>query len=282
MATSSAYIKDNPASIPVPKLRIVRPADTGASNQLSVILGSPQDETPFPSMIAKNLLQVTAYDVPEELFDPKYGLQVELLRYRRRSSSTVAFPSPARAGNAGIIHPIHGPGASGNGSFTRGGLMNNEAGGNLPLISAIRPTEWAVTSNNQIVDVSQGCAGFMELNNVKYRTDPNSKLLDQTGFALIPSGLGLGRVAGRRFAYGGNLFPGRFWFRYSIIDTADTHTPKKRISGPLTGTPITLANHVFPFLTTFTSGSWPIAAVNPLFDFTALLEMAFHNGERLP
>lgn len=276
MATSDFYKPIIPASIPVPKIRLLAPLNAGLPTaSLQFVDGKTFGDT-LISLTVSNVPQIIATDIPQELLDPRYGLQVELGRYSRRHGATGANKSWR---DSGIVHPSNAISPS-PGSFTRGGDHDGSAG-SLVNISAIRQTEWPVTSNGQVINVGQGCATFMELSEVAYRSTPTAALLDKTTTAIIPGAQGKHyRFAGRRFAYDGRLFPGRFWFRYSIIDTHDNHTPQKRVSGGWSA-PITLSSKIFPFTVTFDTGGWPIATINPLFNPTSPVA-AFTNNERTP
>jgi hypothetical protein len=185
-------------------------------------------------------VKVTVPGLPTSILEraAEYQPLIELVRYTRRHSR-----DNQSSGNgtktAAYVHPAHGLGASGNGSFTHGGIH----GGADAAVQAIRPTEWPIASIYDALDVTQGLLGFMCIGTGRYRDNTgnlsNVDLLYPSDMAQQRS-----RVGGRRFPYTQSFTPGYYAFRLSVRDLSDPRG--KRIHGPLSQT-IVATTQQFPF-----------------------------------
>ncbi len=232
---ASQRAKSGSAALPAPKVQVYHPAapvpvfvgDRFASN------GSTVEVKPIRSV------KVTVPGIPSAILADidLYKPQIELLRYvRLRSRESANSGNGTKTG--GYVHPSHGPAASGNGSFTHGGLH----GGTSGQVQAIRPTEWPILSGADNVDVTQGLLGFMCMGLVPFR---DSAGVTQATDMVYPAERVRTQYLGRRFPYAGMFAPGYFAFRLSIIDLTDERG--KRIHGPVSQV-ISATNHKFPFV----------------------------------
>lgn len=189
---------------------------------------------------AERFVKVTVPGIPDTVLSDltKYAPQVELLRYIRNNSRENAAGGNGNK-SAGYVHPAHGVAPYG-GSFTHGGTH----GGSDPAVQAIRPTEWAITSGADAIDVTQGVLGFMCLSTTAYREPVTGY---STTEVLVPShALSRGRgLRGSRFPYEKKMGGAYFAFRISIKDPSDSRG--KRIWGPMSEI-IQCGNALFPFV----------------------------------
>lgn len=256
--SGSVSIGGGGVMLPAPKVQIYIPQAPAA---VFVADGQPSSGVQF-QVSPSRFVKVTVPGIPSAILSDISGYLplVELLRFTRLES-----PERMASGNgtktSAYVHPSHGPAASGDGSFTHGGVH----AGTDPAIQAIRPTEWLVTSGIEAIDVTQGILGFMCHGAIAYR-DPagNSAFVD----AVYPSGrTNLGkrnRVYGRRYPYTSVYTPGYFAFRLSVVDRDDPRG--KRIHGPMS-TPISVSNAKFPFIPAgIDIGGRAQADLNPSYD----------------
>lgn len=255
------------AALPVPKMRIVGPA-------IGEGVLIPQD-TPSGMLIAvttASQLECVALDIPTVFFQPQYGLQLELMRYRRTTTSKQVI-TPRRRGQSDWVHPAHG-GRSGNDQ--RGGDHFDQSG--VPLNMLARPSEWSITTRNQVVNVTQGVAGRC--------------IYVRPGRAFFVNGFGpsfdsnptyiIGNAsrANHRYAAIFRGLPGvwsanKFRFRYSVVDPDDPRGG--RISGPMS--PVIMAgSHIPPVIRITTHNASPEGYAwhwNPKFVGNAELQFFF-------
>lgn len=230
-------------SLPVPKVQLYK-----LSGILDVFVsaGGPVNGATQQVNVARNV-KVTCPGIPHEVLSnlDLYQPRVELLRYTRVGSRENLLGGNCKR-TSGYVHPSHGPGASGDGSFTHGG----QHGGVDPAIQAIRPTEWKVTSGADVIEVTQGLLGFMCFGPINYRDNTGSSAQID---AVFPAAALLRKAnPGHRFPYSRIMSPGYFEFRLSIKDPTDPRG--KRIHGP-SSTRVVCGNHVFPFLPAGVDGS---------------------------
>ncbi|MFZ1491134.1 MAG: hypothetical protein WAS51_14445 [Ilumatobacteraceae bacterium] len=201
----------------------------------------------FPQMGAtvqvtvQNPATVSAHGLPAEVMAnlDKYRPKLELLRYVPKRTTSTTWSRTMR--NAGYVHPSHGPGASGDGSHTHGGMHTG-----LPAATmAIRPTEWDVLAWGQVIDVTQGMTGFLNLRDVTYRQPSTGSEAYSQVTCPCPSGRSGYSNPGRRFPYGRVFRPGYYEFRWSIIDPTDDRG--QRLTGPTSAT-VSITSDVFPFI----------------------------------
>ena len=235
--TSASYVASSGGvMLPAPKVQAYHPvapadlfvADRSASSGAIVQVKAPR------------YIKVTAPGIPSAVLDDidTYKPQVELLRFTRLNSR-----EGASAGNgtktSAYVHPSNGPGASGDGSYTHGGVH----GGTDPLIAALRVTEWPILNSDDWFDVSQAMLGFMCYGQVSYREPGGTYTTDKM---VYPSWAYSSSVSlpGRRFPYSRLFTPGYYAFRLSVTDPNDARG--KRIHGP-NSVIVSCTNHVFPF-----------------------------------
>jgi hypothetical protein len=220
-------------SLPAPVVRLGK-NETGFQPLVS---DGPLPNDKVRKVDAKNIVTVSVHGIPQLVLDDlaKYKLQLELIRYKHRSTVSQAFARSFKT--SGYVHPAHGPAPSGNGSYTHGGGVSQ-----FSNINAIRETEWTVTHYGQLIDVTQGMHGFMMYNTFAYR-DNTGNIIDAAG--VMPAGRGNNTRFGKRMPYSGRFRPGYYTFRWSIIDPSDRKG--QRIYGPESKT-ISLTTEVFPFL----------------------------------
>ena len=239
-------------ALPAPKVDLRK----GAPTLLTVFDGHPALGL-TRTVNAVNLAEVTVSDIPQVILDnlPYFGLQLELLRYVRRSTGQTNRPHAASHG--GYRHPSNGDNPSGTGQRTRGGSHTYNA--------TNRVTEWPVTGWGQSIDVSQGMAGFMSHDSsgsLQYR-DPAG--VRQPFNGLVPTDAwGKFRRFGRASSYDSRFRPGYFKFRWSILDVSDPR--EQRISGPLSET-VALTSNLFPFIpdAPFGGNAALTATINPAY-----------------
>lgn len=251
LTNGSLTSKPGAPGLPAP---IIRLAQNSAGFNPEVALGSPVSNTSVAVSVA-NLASVSVHGLPQEIMDDlaRYVPKLELLRYVSRRTAKFQFSRNFR--NSGYIHPAHGPSPSGNGSHTHGGGISNS-----PVINAIRPTEWDVTNWGQVIDVTQGIFGFLQMSSVYWRDSVGAlNLLD----VLRPSGSGISDGFGRRFAYSGAYKPAYYRFRWSIIDPTDPRG--QRITGPQSEK-LSVTNEVHPFIPAPPVGLLQTATIDPRFD----------------
>lgn len=210
-------------------LVIGQPAFTVRIPNLSLVL-------PPTTVDVQNRAYVSALNLPQALVDSpaEYGLQLELMRYvtssRSRTRNRNEYVSDGRyTGRAkrGYVHPSNGPAPSGNGAMTHGGAYIAH-----PTILADRVTEWPITGFGQVVDVTQSMAAFMIFATVKIQDDNPANPNGEVYPYLIPSSY---KRSTRRIARWGAhaCKPGRFAFRYSILDPGSPPGVPARLVGPL-------------------------------------------------
>ena len=258
---------DSP-QLPVPKISVQSSTISLSFIDVSINGGLIEGATTTINRNSRNSARIIAYDIPDYLFDPGYDLQLEILRYRRGSGKN--------SKTKGYVHPSNAINPSGDGRFDRGGVHNDS--NNVPILVQAQ-TEFPVTSHMQVIDVSQACADWMVWEDLAFREAGNTPTLNNstTVNAIIPREPGRFYSAGRRFGYTPRFYPGRFKFRYSVIDRSDDRG--KRISGPLSENLI-LTSRVFPFIVNPTSNLRGIInmTVNPDYDETC----HFYVGGRVP
>lgn len=213
--------------LPVPKVRLQR--QTVVSAQMAN--GAGCSVYRHPEIVA---------DVHTALLDPALDLRLEILRQvsgarstprRRTRRWTFAHPVPFD----GVASAVSGRGDS------YGGATN----GVIPP----RPTEWAVTSRNQVI-VPEIAAHF-DLRPVTYAA--------KSGLTQIELAIYRGR-RGQTGRFGNQSFPGsprrvgpgHFRFRYSV---KDPDHPVGRILGP-ESTTIAVGNQIDPFIDMTDGSVW--------------------------
>lgn len=213
-----------------------------------------------PTVVAADVereVWVTAPGIPAGILDDpaKFGLQLELLRYRRKTGrQDMVGGNSNRSG--GYVHPSHGP-APVDGSFTHGG----KHGGAEPAIQALRPTEWPIMSGADAINVTQGILGFMAFDTVYYR-DSAFSASGVKSIVCSTKRSKRGGSPGKTFGYT-NYLGGYFAFRFSVKDPSDDRA--KRIWGPMS-VPVYCAGAVHPFVPNgATVGGQAIVAVNPIY-----------------
>ena len=226
------------AGLPAPKVQtyapVVRPDVFVADRQPSS--GNLVQVSPV------RYLKVTVPGIPASILADiaAYAPQVELLFYRQLATRE-GGPGGNGTKSGGYVHPSHGPGASGNGSFTHGGMH----GGADPALQAVRPTEWPIASGADTLDVTQGILGFMCIGDIAYR-DSTGNLANTV--VVYPANRCNSskrlRVSGKRFPYSSTMVPGYFAFRLSVLDLEDPR--KKRVHGPLSQV-VSCTSAKFPF-----------------------------------
>lgn len=246
--------KQNPSLLlPAPKVRVTGGTAAWVQYEIPDSAWSGGTTTVFMQPVT-----VAVSDLPSGV-----GVQLELLRYRRRNAG-INGSNGASGKQRGWVHPSNGP-APVNGSWTRGGTHS----GCSPAVEALRVTEWAV-ANTDVVDVSQSMLGFMALRRIGYRTVASTGPVDADVLGISTVGFAKQRHPGRRFAYAGAYHPAPFAFRYSVVDPADLRG--SRVSGPVSA-PVFIHNEVFPFIVdaaaSFAAG-FQVASIAPGYDPTRL------------
>lgn len=245
--------KQNPSLLlPAPKVRVT--GGTAAWVQYEIPDSAWSGGTTTVSM---QPVTVAVSDLPSGV-----GVQLELLRYRRRNAG-INGSNGASGKQRGWVHPSNGP-APVNGSWTRGGAHS----GCSPAVEALRVTEWAV-ANTDVVDVSQSMLGFIASRDIAYRspaaTAPDYQPdLSVQGISTVANAKM--RRPGGRFAYAPAFHAGLFRFRYSIVDTNDSRSP--RISGPESEI-VAVSTEVFPFIIDPVASSLSgkqMATISPVYD----------------
>lgn len=209
-------------------------------------------------------IQVECQPVTVSVFDLPAGVkvQLELLRYSRRVAG-INKNNGASGQQRQWVHPSHGPNPA-NGNWTRGGAHSAVS----PAVASLRQTEWSVVNAN-VIDVTQSMFGFMATRDIAYRspaaTAPDYQPdLSVQGVSTVANAKM--RRPGGRFAYAPAFHAGLFRFRYSIVDTNDSRSP--RISGPESEI-VAVNTEVFPFHTdtaaSMASGV-PMATIDPRYD----------------
>lgn len=261
VGTTFGYIKPPASSglLPAPKVQFFVPV--GGAADVSVAERQPSSGALHQISLVRRC-KVTAPGIPQEILDnaAQYQPQVELLRFVRRKSSDNAS-SGNGAKSSAYVHPSHGPAASGNGSFTHGGLHGGTGAG----LAALRETEWPLLTGTDFVDVTQGMWAFMSwADDLVYR-DATGNVVQFRGVYPAELAAQRHRVAGRRFPYSNAYSPGYFAFRLSVRDPSDPRS--KRIHGPVSQT-VRLVNDKFPFLPAgVEAGSnRALADLNPAYD----------------
>lgn len=214
--------------LPTPRVRLARDNPIG----LPTILEGGGGAGPALTWVTHP--QVVAINVPTALLDPALDLRVELLRYKKAKSQS-------RPGWGTYVHPSHYMvGSNPNGSDTHGGQHTDTAG--IP-ITINRPSEWSVTSRNQVIDLVDLAVWFSMLD-VDYQDAVT--LTNQQVTLPCPAGEGktFGYYYGRRFMYVSRFRPNYFRFRYSILDLDEG---RGRLTGPQTPT-LAVSTDIFPFL----------------------------------
>ena len=223
--------------LPAPKVQMYAPS---VRPDVFVSDGNPSADTTVQANPMR-YVKVTVPGVSQAVFDDisGYSPQIELMRYTRLKTRENASSGNGNK-SGGFVHPSHGPAASGDGSFTHGGLH----GGVGATVQKIRPTEWPIFASDDSIDVTQGILGFMCLVSVQYRESTGN--VSSLG-ALVPShNLSRGRGGAQsRFPYQKIMGGAYYAFRLSIKDKSDPRG--KRIHGPLSQI-IYCGNSVFPFL----------------------------------
>lgn len=267
MTGTTAFLSSDAGGslLPAPVMRLAR-SDGGS---FSVADGSPNSNQTV-KVSSVNVLTASVHGLPKIILDnlDQYAPKLELLRYVRRRTGHNSFSRNFK--NSGYVHPANGPAPSGNGSYTHGGGI-----GNFVNISAIRPTEWDVTQWGQVIDVTQGLYGFMQLMPVSYR---DAALNDLLVTALAPSGSNINTSHGKRFPYAGVYRPAYYRFRWSVLDVTDDRA--QRITGALSDT-VSLTNSVFPFIPDVTNGAMSTAKLDTRFN-GKLGQMWIGSVSRLP
>lgn len=204
-----------------------------------IIEQPPSQATSARLVNFQNPVSVSTHGMSFEIMNnqDKYLPQLELMRYvRKRGAVSGRFGRSFQ--NNGYVHPSHGPGPSGNGSHTHGGLQTKVTA----LTQSLRPTEWAAGDWGTEIDVTQGMLGFLHFIPVTYR---DAIFDEQVVEAPVPSGSSSNRRHGKRFPYAGIFRPAYYKFRWSIIDPTDERG--QRIHGPLSET-VSVTSNKFPFL----------------------------------
>lgn len=237
MSATAASLSSSPAGIMLPA-PVVR---AGGSLVTYQTVKGPPSTGNITDVDVVNPVTVSVHGLPQQVMDDieTFKPQLELMRYVSKRTNANAWSRTMR--NAGYVHPSHGPAPSGNGSHTHGGLQAGVA----PATRGIRPTEWPVTNWGQVIDVTQGMTGHMNLRPIQFRVASAGVETTANVDLICPSGLGGSSRPGRRFPYGKFYRPGYYKFRWSVIDITDPRG--QRITGPLSDT-VSLTTEVFPFL----------------------------------
>lgn len=245
----------SPMPIPQPKVRVSKNV---SGLPYFVADGPVSVGTPVLGVDVLTKAQVVAVDIMPELLSPTLGLQLELVRYRTRSRPRINA-RPGGSHNA-YVHPSHGP-LPASGNDRRGGAQ----GGVDAAVLAIRPTEWAVTARNQVIDVTQGMCGYLISGAVVYRQPSGVNTTVKLPFPA--SAFSKNTNPGTRFPYAGRFKPGYYAFQYSVI----TDSRGGRTAGPLSNV-MTITTDVYPFVPgpAFGPLSLPTASLDPRADGTKL------------
>lgn len=207
---------------PAPRVRLVRSFGDG---QMLSVDQSAYSGTTIP-VTATNFAQVTVFGLPRAWMDnpASVGLQLWLYRWHgARASNPTRYPGARSADFGHAPHLLAGP----SGHSVGGGIPSLSGNPYPPALMAIKPSEWDVTSEGQVIDVTQGCHGWMAVRTVGWRSDQagwnGARFdLDRADQMLVPASLGNShRSAGRRKAVSGWKKPGRFTVAWSIVDPAD-------------------------------------------------------------
>lgn len=207
--------------LPVPKVELVSVDRTSLPIGSTLAYGGGAAGAPLEF---NNSVRCIAVDVSDDMINA--GLRLELLRYKVNVGN--GNDTPPVKGSA-YVHPADWQGGiSFNGNDTRGGDHRNDAGIGLPID---RPSEWAITTRNQVVDMLGTLAGWWQFRNVSYR-DAATPMINNVVSLPCPAGINTKwAVFGRTFGYMTRYRPNYFAWRYSVIDPNDARNG--RIHGPM-------------------------------------------------
>jgi hypothetical protein len=252
MSGTSASVSRSKGGLILPAPVVRLSMDTSGDFR-QVSQGDPQNNTTV-KVQCLNIASASVHGIPAEILKnlDKYKPKLELIRHVRRRTKAPQFSRNFKS--SGYVHPAHMDAPSGQGHHTHGGGTSL-----FPNINAIRPTEWDVTNWGQVIDVTQGLHGFMQIGRFNYR-DNSGNIVGVE--AVHPSGSKINSNMGKRMPYSGIFRPGYYQLRWSIIDPTDLRG--QRISGPRSDV-IALTNEVFPFIPSIAFNGLATADVDPRF-----------------
>ena len=236
-------VDSKPVSLPVPKVYL-------KGNRADIEWIDYDNNAPGGTLLTMlNTPHVVAMDIAQDILD-EYRVFVEMVYYRRgKKAYVIPVPQSVTAGVATntLEQAIGVPLA------TRGGIQKQKRVVVFPTyayydLNINRPNHYEVTSQNQVINVSDYFNGMFTQQNVEYNTIAGAyataNLLCTTP---APRRKTAATNGGERFAYRSTYQPLYVAFRYVAFDPKGNNNLGRFISGPLSKI-VTVSNQIFPFI----------------------------------